>query len=149
MIEVKEVAFLDMIDRVRAEVLPEHWAEVEEDFGFECRLDTSVYERMQAFDCLICVVAFDSYKIAGYSTAIVLPHPYNPSIVCCNSDTLFVRKAYRNGRTAYRIMQEVERLARQRGANRMMWHTRGKTNFASSLARRGYELSDVIMMKEL
>lgn len=146
MLVVREVSFSEHIDSV-GKLLADNWKET--GFGFDFELDVGAYRRFETLGLLLAVAAFDGESIIGYSTAMIAPHPYNPGIVCANSDALFVQPAYRNGRTALLLLRETERAAKSRNARYMLWHTRGGTRFADMLERRGYAPADVIMMREL
>jgi GNAT superfamily N-acetyltransferase len=54
--------------------------------------------------------------MVGYSSALISPHTYNPSIVCCNSDALFVRREWRPRGVGARLILETERVAEGRKA---------------------------------
>ena len=74
-----------------------------------------------------------------------------PSIIdrMVASDALFVHPDYRGGSTGARLILEAERVATERGAMRMLWHTRAGTPLAAVLTRRGYEPADITVMKRL
>ena len=47
------------------------------------------------------------------------------------------------------MVAHVERIARERGARFVMWHTRAGTKLAGVLRKRGYTDADTVVMKEL
>jgi GNAT superfamily N-acetyltransferase len=145
-IDVKEARITDCAPML-ADLIRENWAET--GFGFELNIDFPRYQSLQDAGAVIAIAAFDGYKIVGYSTAVISGHLYNPAAVCCASDALFVRKEYRNGSTGLRLIRATEKLASERGARMMLWHTRAGTSLAKILKKRGYIPADVVVMKEL
>lgn len=146
MIDVREGSLTEHIDACEA-LLQENWAET--GFDFPLRFDKELYKKFEAMGFLVIVGAFDGDTVVGYSIASVLPHPYNPEIVCGNSDAMFLRKEYRHGTAGARLKRETERLAKERGACRMFWHARGDTAFAESLRKRGCHLADEVFIERL
>ena len=146
MIEVRECLLADHIDDIDA-LIAVNWEETGFDFPF--MLDKERYKQFEAAGFLLVVAAFNEEEVVGYSLASVLPHPYNPAIICGNSDAMFLHPNYRNSTAGARLMFETERLAKERGANRMLWHARGDTDFIETLRKRGYSTADVVMMKGL
>lgn len=146
MLEIREVQVAEHIDAIR-HLLVENWAET--GFDFDLAPDGTLMQRLQDAGILFFLAAFDGDQIVGYSSAMVAPHTYNPSIICCNSDALFVRRVWRPRGVGARLILETERVAAEKGACRMLWHTRAGTPLAAALERRGYQPADVIVMKEI
>lgn len=146
MLSIVEIEAADHIDSVQ-DMLAENWAET--GFDFDLDLNTAMIVDLQRLGILFALGAFYDGQLIGYSTAMVAPHPYNPAIVCCNSDALFVRKAWRHTSAGARLVVATELAAAARGANRMLWHTRAGTPFAATLQRRDYEPADIIVMKRI
>lgn len=146
MIQVRESRIADYIDKT-SELMQANWDET--GFDFPLNLNKEMYVRFEQMGILVVIGAFDGDEVVGYSIASVLPHPYNPEIACCNSDCLFLRKDYRHTNAGARLVLETERVAKQRGAHRMLWHARGDTEFVDVLLKRNYEVADVILMKRL
>lgn len=146
MLTIREIQAAEHIGKVQR-LLAENWAET--GFDFDLCPDGEMMRRLQEADLLFVLGAFDDGELVGYSSALISPHTYNPSIVCCNSDALFVRRAWRPRGVGARLILETERVAKEKGASRMLWHTRAGTPLAAALERRGYEPADVIVMKEI
>lgn len=146
MVQVREVSLRDHIDDI-SPLMQANWDET--GFGFPFDLNTTLYKNLEAQGCMVVVAAFDGAEIVGYSLSSILPHPYNPAVLMCNSDALFVRKDLRGTSVGARLMRMTEEIAAERGAVRMLWHTRGGTGLAEVLAKRGYQTADHVMMKEL
>lgn len=146
MLTIREIQAAEHIGKVQR-LLAENWAET--GFNFDLCPDIEMVRRLQDADLLFVLGAFDDGELVGYSSALIAPHTYNPSIICCNSDALFVRRAWRKTSAGARLIAETERVAAEKGASRMLWHTRAGTPLAAALERRGYEPADVIVMKEI
>lgn len=144
MLAIREIQAADHIGKVQ-DLLAENWAET--GFDFDLRPDVEMVRRLQDAGLLFVLAAFDDDELIGYSSAMVIPHTYNPAIICCNSDALFVRRPWRKTSIGARLIAETERVGAQRGAVRMLWHTRAGTPLAAMLAKRGYEPADVVVMK--
>lgn len=140
------VRIADYADCVR-ELFAANWAET--GFDFELAPDIGQYQALQDAGALFALAAWRGADIVGYSSAFVQPHLFNPAVVCCASDALFVHPALRAGTLGARLMMSTEAEARRRGASRMLWHTRAGTPLAKTLLRRGYQPADVIVMKEI
>lgn len=145
-IEVREVRIENYaakaVDLIRA-----NWAET--GFDFEAAPDFARYQAIQDAGALLTLAAFDGDTVVGYSTAYLSAHMFNPAVVCCLSEALFVADSHRKGSAPYKLIRATEQLAKARGAHRMMWCTRAGTAFAEMLKRRGYADADVTVMKGL
>lgn len=144
-IELVDIA--EYFDRA-VQLFEQNWAET--GFGFPLKPQLEMYQRVQACGVWFAIGAFDAHgNVIGYSSAAITPHLFNPEIVVCASDALFVLPEHRNRITAGRLMVSTEREARRRGARYMMWHTRAGTPLARMLRKRGYTPADEVVMKEL
>jgi hypothetical protein len=146
MLKVMEIRAADYIGE-NMPLLRMNWAET--GFGFDFAPDVAMIDRMQQLGVMFVLGAFDGDELVGYCSALVSPHHYNPEIICCNSDALFVREDKRCTSLAYRLVDTTERIAKDRGATMQLWHTRAGTPFANMLERRGYEPADTTVMKRI
>ena len=146
MIEVREGSLADNIDKMDA-LFTANWQET--GFDFPLKLDKERYKQFEALGILVIVGAFVGDEVVGYSLASALPHPFNPEIVFCNSDVLFLLKEYRQSSAGARLMAKTKEVARARGAKKIFWHARGDTDFAGMLRKRGFHLADEVFMEEL
>lgn len=146
MIEVREGSLADNIDSID-DLLSENWAET--GFDFPLKLDKERYKQFEALGILVVIGVFDGDKVVGYSLASVLPHPFNPDVVFCNSDVMFLTKEYRTSSTGTKLINETKRVAKARGATKLFWHARGNTKFSRMLRNRGHHLADEVFMEDL
>lgn len=146
MIEVREGSLADNIDRMDA-LFAANWSET--GFDFPLQLDKERYKQFEALGILVIIGAFNGDEVVGYSLASVLPHPFNPQIVFCNSDVLFLLKEFRYTSAGARLIAKTKDVARQRGAKKIFWHARGDTHFAGMLRKRNLHLADEVFMEDL
>lgn len=146
MIEIVEIQAADYIEQSMV-LIRDNWLET--GFDFAISPDFEMIRRLQECGVMFVVGAFYNHELVGYSSAVVSPHHFNSSIICCNSDALFVHPKHRNHSIPLRLMQETERIGKERGASRMLWHTRAGTDLARVLEKRGYEPADVVVMKRI
>lgn len=146
MVEIRAGSLADHIDKMD-DLLNANWAET--GFNFPLKLDKERYKQFETLGILVIVGAFDGEEVVGYSLASVLPHPFNPDVIFCNSDVLFVRKDYRHTSAGARLMRETKRLATERGVTKIFWHARGDTAFAGMLRNRGHHLADEVFMEDI
>ena len=143
---IKPIVVADVIDQILP-MIRENWAETGFDFAIDP--DVATYASMQESDQLIALGAFDGDEMVGYSTAMIGGHIFNPNVIICQSDALFVRKSHRQTSIGGRLILQTEHIAKHRGAHFMLWQTRAGTPLAGSLLRRGYEPADVALIKGL
>lgn len=137
-----------------AEIIPlipdlirDNWAET--GFDFECNPSLDIYNAMfQAGMAVMVVVRIDDV-IIGYCNLVICPHPYNPSVIVCGNDFIFLAKAHRNALVSGRLIQRCEAVAREYGASKMNWHCRAGTPLADMFRRHGYRDIDVLVGKDL
>lgn len=124
-----------------------NWAET--GFDFEFSPSFMYYEKLQKAGALLAVAALDKGELVGYCTAFIGRHPFNPGLVVCSSDSLFVVPAYRRSLCGGRIIKVMERAAKDAGASIVMWHLRDGTVMADSMLKHGYKPADRVVMKGL
>lgn len=146
MLVIKEIRAAEYIGPFM-DMLRENWAET--GFDFELAPDVEMIDQLQAMRVLFVLGAFANDTLVGYSSAMVNGHTYNRNVIMCNTDALFVRKAWRPSSVGARLVLATEKLAAERGATHMLWHTRAGTPFADTLQKRGYEAADIIVMKRI
>lgn len=146
MLEIVQIQAADYIAQ-SMDLLRANWTET--GFDFDLAPSVQIVQQLQDAGVMFVVAAFHGRQLVGYSSAMVSAHHFNPAIICCSSDALFVDPAFRNRTVLLRLMQETERIGKERGATRMLWHTRAGTSFAAVLEKRGYEPADIVVMKRI
>lgn len=143
---VREVNIAEYFDATLP-LMQDNWRET--GFDFEFAPSRQIYETAQANGVLLALGAFHNEELVGYATAVLTEHAFNPTVKMCLTDALFVSPAYRSGTLPGKLMLTVERIAKERGAKFVMWHTRAGTKLADVLRKRGYLDADTVVMKEL
>lgn len=143
---IREVNIAEHFDATLP-LMQQNWRET--GFDFEFAPSKEIYEAAQASGVLLALGAFHEDELVGYATAVLSPHPFNPAVKMCLTDALFVSPLYRGGALPGRLMLTIERIAKERGAKYVMWHTRAGTRLADMLRKRGYIDADTVVMKEL
>jgi len=136
----------EWIPKIR-DLLDENWAETGFDFDFDP--DISAYRHLYESGYLFALAAIDQDEVVGFCTVTVVNHPHSKQMVVASNDALFVRKIYRNGTTAGRLILAAEAEAKARGALRFTWHCRAGTPLSDVLTRHGYQPVDIVVMKGL
>lgn len=126
-------------------LMRDNWDETGFDFEFNPSADA--YQKVVDCNAMFVIAAFDGDDVIGYCTMIISPHLHNHDVIVASNDALFVAKPYRNGMTSGRLIKAAEDEAKRRGASKVLWHTRAGTSFAAMLERRGYQPSDIVVMK--
>lgn len=143
---VREVAIAEHWDAALP-LMAANWRET--GFGFDFRPARQMYEDAQARGVLLALGAFHDDELVGYCTAVTAQHPFNPEVIVCSTDALYVIPAHRKGTLPGRLIFEMERIARRCGARFVLWHTRAGTPLAAVMDRHGYTDADVVKIKEL
>jgi GNAT superfamily N-acetyltransferase len=126
-------------------LMRDNWDET--GFDFEFNPSAEAYQKVVDCNAMFVIAALDGDDVIGYCTMIISPHLHNPDVIVASNDALFVAKPYRNGMTSGRLIKAAEDEAKRRGASKVLWHTRAGTSFAAMLERRGYQPSDIVVMK--
>lgn len=111
--------------------------------------DVDTYVRLEDQGRLLSLGAFEGDEIVGYSVNILANNLHYVDVTMCQNDVLYVREDKRQGPTGLRLMRETERLAKERGADMMLWHAKPGTNLDAILPRLDYRVQDVIYSRVL
>lgn len=143
---IKPVLATDILSNAMP-LIREHWLEM--GFDFDLAPSVEAYAEMQNDGDLFALAAFDGDEIVGYSTAAVGPHLFNPAMIVCQSDAIFIRASHRKGALPGMLIAETEQAAKDKGAHYMVWQTRAGTPLAAMFDRRGYTPADIAYMRAL
>lgn len=137
-----------LIDHISALTVG-HWQETEA--GFSDRApdpDRIMYDAIAAAGGLVSYAAFDGEQLIGYASAFVCRHPHYPMVIA-QHDTLYLHPEHRKGTAGVRLMKALEEEAKERGAERMLWHAKGGSTFEHILQGRGCHTEESVYCKEL
>lgn len=131
-------------------LLVEHWEEIARNKDLMVLApDEDTYAALEKAGILFTLGAFDGDELVGYSATMVHQHLHYKALRYATNDVLFVSKRHRQGRLGVRLMRETELIAKERGAQLMLWHAKTDTPLEAILPRMGYAVQDVIFSKAL
>jgi len=140
MVEIRKALPTEWFDAISS-LIEEHWMETESHLvPTGPNPIIAAYKAMEDADCIVSYAAFDGDAMVGYAVAFVMPHLHY-GVTYANHDVLFVKKEYRRGSLAFRLMRCVEEDAIKRGAGFMLWHAKPGTPFEAMLQRLPVEES--------
>lgn len=111
--------------------------------------DTERYRHAESSGLMFTLFAYDGDQIVGYSANFVTPHLHYSDLTMCMNDVLYIAKSHRGGRTGLQLIRETERVAKERGAQLMMWHAKQGTALETLLPRLDYGVQEIMLSKEL
>ena len=97
----------------------------------------------------VFLLARSEGKVIGFAASGLGPHLHYADLSIINNRILFVSKSHRSGNTGLKLLQEAERIAKERGA-RLALVTVSKNNSQGGIVRgTGYAVQETIFVKEL
>jgi len=149
MIELIEIRLSDWL--VEAQPLfIEHWQEVAEATGVpKPSLDIEYLEQAEESGSMFTVGAFINEVLIGYSVNSIGKTFNFDTLTIMDNEGIFIKKQYRDMLGGIRLIEESEKLAKERGATRAKWHTYTGTRAAALFDSLGYKPYDIIYTKEL
>ena len=149
MIELIEIRLSDWLEEAQP-LFIEHWQEVAEVTGVpKPSLDRDNLVQMEDDGMIFSVGAFSGEELIGYSVNSIGKTFNFDTLTIMNNEGIFIKKQYRGSMTGIRLIQESERLAKERGASRAKWHTYKDSRAAALFDSLGYKPYDIIFTKEL
>lgn len=146
MLRIVEESVTANIERA-APLLRAHWEEIARNKDvMVLKPNVPVYQALEAQGLLIGLMAYDGDNLVGYCVSILqLGHLHYADLKTAVNDVLYVDPAYRGAsRLGLRLISETERIAKERGAQLVLWHAKEHTALAGVLPRLGYEVQDVV-----
>lgn len=131
-------------------LLQEHWEELAKNKHImTLKPNIERYRQIEESGMLLALFAYDGNEIIGYSATFLSNHLHYVDLLTAMNDVLFVRKSHRSGRTGLQLIRETERIAKERGAQLMIWHAKQHTQLEQILPRIGYGVQEIMLSKEL
>jgi hypothetical protein len=94
--------------------------------------------------------ARDGEKLIGYSVWFLDAHIHYADALVASNDVIFVHKSYRKGSSVGTdLITYSERMLKQIGVNKALWHIKFDHDWSAILRRRGYANEDFIVGKIL
>lgn len=150
MLQIREINASEYLDRA-APLALEHWEEVAKATGVpKPYLDPKCIDALQQAGALVTLGVFDEAgEMVGYSLNLIGPPVDFANMIVMQNEGIFIRKDHR-GKAALRLISESERIAKERGATRALWHTYLDTRASDLFSRLpGYTVYDRPYSKEL
>lgn len=149
MTEIREISVVDSLEQA-AGLLAEHYDELAKNKRvMKLEPARELYAALESAGLLFGLGVFDGDLMVGYSVCTIGPHMHYRSLTYCTNDVLFLRKKYRAGRLGLQLIRRTEALAKERGAQLMLWHAKPDTALDAMLPRLEYGVQDVIFSREL
>lgn len=149
MVSIREIRATEWIEQAW-HLLEAHREELTTNKGLMIlKPDISTYEMLESKKALLSLGAFSGDEIIGYSINILANNLHYADLMMCQNDVLYVREDKRQGPTGLRLIYETERLAKDRGADLMLWHAKPDTNLNELLPRLAYRVQDVVYTRVL
>jgi GNAT superfamily N-acetyltransferase len=149
MARIVEGSVSDKWDLV-ASLLQDHWEELAKNKRIMVlKPDVEAYRAMEESGRMITLIAYEGEEIIGYSATFLVRHMHYADLITAMNDVLFVVKEHRHGRTGLQLIRETERVAKERGAQLMIWHAKQDTALEAILPRLGYNVQEIMLSKEL
>ena len=149
MIELIEIRLSEWMEDAQA-LFIEHWEEVAKVTGVpEPSLDLEYLEQAEESGSMFTIGAFVNEELVGYSVNSIGQTFNFDTLIIMDNEAIFIKKQYRAMLGGIRLIEESEKLAKERGATRAKWHTYTGTRAAALFDSLGYKPYDIIYTKEL
>lgn len=112
--------------------------------------DWARYQTLEDADRLMAFTARDDGKLIGYSVWFMDMHIHYAGALIGVNDVIFVHRDYRKGCSAGTdLILYSEKMLKQIGVNKAVWHIKFDHDWSAILRRRGYTAEDFTMGKIL
>lgn len=129
-------------------LLPEHFAEVEQDRDHvPLCLDHGLYQMLADADRLHISVCRDDGDFVGYLAAIVGPNLHQASSPHAVVDAVYLKPEYRRGLTGVKLYQHFEQEMVRRAVKKMYAGHKVTKDLSAIFKRLGYQKAEVYYSK--
>lgn len=152
------MARYDITEELIADKIVEHWALITAHWD-EVALNKEVmvlkpdlerYAALEAQGLLASlVVRTEAGDIIGYSVNAISQNLHYQDLTVCQNDVLFVHPYHRNSSVGVRLIKATEAMAKEKGAQMMLWHAKDGTPLDALLPFMNYGIQDIIYSKVL
>lgn len=113
-------------------------------------LNSSIFAEVEGKGVLHIITARANGKLVGYHVSALLPHMhYKDAGLMVYTDAYYLHSDYRAGGTGAKMLMEVERTLRERGATKFYISTKVHSDNGPLLEAMGYSFTDKIFTKLL
>lgn len=144
----------ETVDEVRHDIEPlleKHYDEVAlHKDAISLAPDWSRYSMLEKDGRLMAFTAREDGRLIGYSVWFFDMHIHYRGALIATNDVIFVDKEYRRGTNAGTdLILYSERMLKQIGVTKALWHIKFDHDWSAILRRRGYAAEDFTMGKIL
>lgn len=147
-ITYKRECVLDVLKDIQP-LLERHYCEIAHYPDITLNPDYERYAQAERLGMLQIYTARDFETLVGYAIYFVAPALHYKDSIQGIQDILFVLPDYRLGSIAWRLLEFSEKHLSALGVQVVRQHMKAAHSFEPLLARRGYELEDLIYVKRL
>ncbi len=137
-------------DPAVVELFHAHWDEIalnKELMRLKPMLDK--YYDIEANGMLLIIGAYADGELVGYSVNFLNQHLHYADLWVCMNDIVFISQDMRKSGIGIGLLKRTEELAKERGAQMMLWHVKQNTALSALLPRIGYGVQDIVFSKGL
>lgn len=155
--QIREINVVDAIEEA-GPLLREHWDEVARNKEvMVLKPNVPAYRALEEVGALIGLGAFtDDGRMVGYCVSIITHHLHYADLIYTSNDVIFIAATRRGSSAGIRLIDETERIAKERGSQLMLWHAKPGTALFEILQRMKrrngkprYAVQDVIYSRQL
>ena len=111
--------------------------------------DIARYQTLETAGALLSLGLFKDERLVGYSINALFTNLHYGDLLVCQNDLLFIDRAHRKGMAGVRLIATTESMAKDRGAQMMLWHAKPNTALHAMLPRMGYRVQDIVYSQVL
>ena len=111
--------------------------------------DLERYRELEAKGRLFSLIAFRGEETIGYSANFFLSHLHYADLIYCQNDVLYLVPEMRNSRIGLNLINATVKMAKEAGAQLMLWHAKYDTPLDHLLERMDYQIADIIRAKRI
>lgn len=127
----------------------EHYQEIAHFKDIALEPDELAYFKLAGAGAIRVYTVRDAGELVGYAMFILRPNPHYRSSLTAVQDVLYLKPAYRRGRTGITLIRVSETRLRAEGVQVVYHHVKRTNRVGELLARLGYDLVDQVYAKRL
>lgn len=127
----------------------EHWSEVTSNPEIEVDPDWDKFAELHKIGIVHVLTARSGPDLVGYVVLLTAYTLHYKSILMAHDDAFFLKKEYRKGLAGVKLFQAAEKMMKDKGANRIVFHEKRKVPTGKIFEFLGYTSGDVLWMKDI
>lgn len=126
-----------------------HWAEIANyQDTVQLNINYETYLGKDADGSMLGVTVRTAGSLVGYALFELVSLGHYKHVKCAHNDIIFVAAEHRGG-VGTRLINECERICRDIGMDKLIWHVKPKLDWSAVLLRKGYLKEDIMLGKML